>query len=174
MSIHSLLRHDMIPMMLVKLSRRNGKKFRGIKIKAQNVFHPVNVRRPGKSRCNESAKSTMRATQAASSSRVKRMLVAIRAFLPKEMKARSEKVIKLGSKSMHFASNLAVYAVRPAKANRATIPQSQPAYLIPIGKLSSPTPISTLRVSKSQQESSSQIESSQYALDRVEHCLGES
>jgi len=97
-----------MPMMLVKLKRRSGRKFSGIKMSAQNIFQPVSVKKPGNNRCNESAKRTMRATQAARSSSVKSTLVAIRAFRPKEMKARSENVIKLGSKSMHFANSFAV------------------------------------------------------------------
>lgn len=113
--------------------------------RAQKNFQPVRVKKSGNKRCKESAKRTIRATQAASSSRVKRTLVAIRAFRPKEMKARSEKVIRLGSRSMHFASSLAVYAVTAAQINKAVMPHNQPAYLIPIGKLNKPTPISTLR-----------------------------
>lgn len=94
--------------MLVKLNNLNGKKFNGTMMTAQMIFHPVTDRKPGNSRSRESAKRTMRATQAASSSSVKRILVAMRAFRPNEMKARSEKVIRLGSKSMHFANNFAV------------------------------------------------------------------
>jgi hypothetical protein len=131
-------------MMLVKLRSRSGRKFRGIKMKAQNVFQPVRDNRVGKRRWRESANRTMRATQAASSSSVNRILVAIRAFRPNEMKARSEKVIKLGSRSIHFASSFAVYAVKAAQTKSATMPHSQPAYLIPMGKLNNPTPINTL------------------------------
>lgn len=133
-----------MPMTLVTLNKRNGRKLRGIKITAQMIFHSVLDNKPLKSRSKESAKSTIRATQAASSSRVKRMLVAIRALRPKEMYARSEKVIRLGSRSMHFASSLAVYEVTAAALRSMTIPQSQPAYFMPMGKLKRPTPIRTL------------------------------
>lgn len=97
-----------MPIMLVKLNSLNGKKFSGTIITAHMIFHPVTDRKPGNRRSSESAKRTIRATQAASSSSVKRMLVAMRALRPNEMKARSEKVIKLGSKSMHFANSFAV------------------------------------------------------------------
>lgn len=130
--------------MLVTLNSRNGRKFRGINTKEQKTFQPVNVRKPGNKRCSESAKSTMRATQAASNSSVNRTLVAIRAFRPNEMKARSEKVIKVGSRSMHLASSFAVYAVNAAQPNKAVMPHIHPAYLMPMGRLSSPTPIKTL------------------------------
>ena len=103
-----LLKQENMPMMLVKLNKRKGRKFRGIMISAHTTFHSVTPRNPGNKRCRESAKRTIRATQAASSSRVNRILVAIRAFRPNEMKARSENVIKLGSRSMHFASSFAV------------------------------------------------------------------
>lgn len=103
-----LEKQQKMPIMLVKLNSLRGKKFSGTMITAQIIFHPVTDRKPGNSKSRESAKRTMRATQAASSSSVKRRLVAMRAFRPYEMKARSEKVIKLGSKSMHFANSFAV------------------------------------------------------------------
>jgi hypothetical protein len=131
--------------MLVKLNRRNGKKLRGIITKEQSIFHSVTDNESGKRRLNESAKSTMRATQAAASSSVNSTLVTRRALRPKEMKATSENVIRLGSRSMHLASSLAVQAVTAAQRNNEIIPQSQPAYLIPIGKLRRPMPIRTLR-----------------------------
>lgn len=74
-----------MPMMLVKLKNRNGRKFRGIKTMAQRIFHWTTDNMPLKRRSMESAKRTMRATQAASSSRVNRILVAIRALRPNEM-----------------------------------------------------------------------------------------
>jgi hypothetical protein len=115
-----------MPMKLVKLRSRKGRKFRGINIRAQRSFHCTRVRTPGKSKFNESANRTMSATQAATSSRVNSILVAMRAFWPNEMKATSLKLIKLESRSMHFANNLAVYAVTAAAPKRNNIPISQP------------------------------------------------
>lgn len=133
-----------MPIMLVKLRYLSGRKLRGIKIMEKMIFHWFTVKKPWNNSSMESAKRTMRATQAASNSRVKRILVAIRALRPKDMKARSEKVIRLGSRSIHLASSLAVYEVTAAAPKRVTMPQSQPAYLKPMGKLSRPTPIKTL------------------------------
>jgi hypothetical protein len=138
-------------MTLVKLSSRNGRKFRGIRMMEQNTFQPVTERKPGNRRSSDSAKSTISATHAASSSSVNKTLVAIRAFRPNEMKARSEKVMRLGSRSMHLARSLAVQAVTAAHRKSATMPQSQPAYLKPMGRLSKPTPIKTLSTQPSQQ-----------------------
>jgi hypothetical protein len=131
-------------MILVKLSRRSGRKFKGTMTIAQRTFHSFTVRAAGKSRVRVSAKSTIRATQAAINSSVNKILVARRACRPKEMKARSEKVIKLASRSMHFDNNLAVQAVTAAQETNAIIPHIHPAYLMPMGKLRSPTPMSTL------------------------------
>lgn len=128
----------------VKLRRDNGANCRGIMIKVQTTFHSVTVKAPGNNRANESAKRTIRATQAASSSRVNSTAVIIRAFLPKEINAMSEKVIIVGSRSMHLASSLAVQLVTAAQRSRAISPQTQPAYFSPIGRLSKPTPIKTL------------------------------
>jgi hypothetical protein len=72
-------------MTLVKLRKRSGRKFRGVRIKEQTTFHSVKVIVPGNRRVKESAKSTIRATQAATSSNVNRILVAMRAFRPKEI-----------------------------------------------------------------------------------------
>lgn len=47
---------------------------------------------------------------------------------------------------MHFASSLAVYEVTAAAAKRMTMPHSQPAYFMPIGRLKRPTPIRTLEI----------------------------
>lgn len=141
---NSLLKQQKIPTILVKLNSLNGKKFNGIKISEHTIFHRFTDKNPGNSKSSESANKTISATHAASSSSVNRMLVAIRAFLPNEINARSENVIKLGSRSMHLASSLAVYAVTVAARNNVTIPQSQPAYLKPIGKLRRPTPMRTL------------------------------
>lgn len=113
-------------------------------INVQTTFHAVTPRVSGNRRSRESAKSTMRATQAARSSSVKRILVITRALLPKEMYAMSEKVIKVGSRSMHLAKSLAVQLVIAAHRNKKVMPQTQPAYFNPIGKLSKPTPIKTL------------------------------
>lgn len=139
-----LLKQQKMPTMLVKLRNLSGKKFSGTTIIEHTTFQPLTDKKPGNSRSSESANRTISATQAASNSRVNRMLVAIRAFLPNEMKARSEKVIKLGSMSIHLARSFAVYAVTAAARNKVTMPQSQPAYLNPIGKLRRPTPMRTL------------------------------
>lgn len=56
----------------------------------------------------------------------------------------SENVIIVGSRSMHFANNLAVQLVTAAHKPSAINPQIHPAYFSPIGKLSKPTPINTL------------------------------
>jgi hypothetical protein len=141
---HALLRHARIPIILVKLNSLKGKKFRGISNRAQTTFHSVTDMAAGKRRLSESANSTIRATQAANSSSVKRMLVASLARGPNETKARSEKVMMAASSSMHLAKSLAVYAVMAADRNRVIEPQIQPAYLMPMGRLSRPTPMRTL------------------------------
>jgi hypothetical protein len=118
----------------------------------------VRLKEPGKSKTKESANSTISATHAANNSRVKRILVMSRALWPKEIKATSEKVITVGSKSIHLARSLAVQLVTVAPMKRVIIPQSQPAYFIPIGKLRRPTPIRTLlNVSTTDQESSGEV-----------------
>lgn len=134
-----------MPMTLVKLKYRNGRKFRGIKMIENRIFHWFTDRTPWDSSSMESAKRTSNATQAASSSKVNRILVAMRALRPNEMKAKSEKVMMLGSRSMHLARSFAVYDVTKAAARRVSMPHSQPAYLNPIGRLSRPTPIKTLK-----------------------------
>lgn len=129
----------------MKLRNRSGRKFSGIIIIEHMTFHCVTVKTAGKSRSSESAKRTMRATQAAKSSRVNRMLVAILAFGPKEMKARSEKVITIGSRSIHLARRLAVQDVTMAASVRMIRPHTHPAYFIPMGRESKPTPTKTLQ-----------------------------
>jgi len=133
-----------MPITLVKLRSLKGKKFKGINIRAHTIFQPVTDRTPGNRRASESAKSTIKATQAATSSSVKRMLVAILALRPNEMNAMSEKVIRLGSRSMHRARILAVQAVTAAQRKSEIMPHSQPAYFMPMGRLRRPTPIKTL------------------------------
>jgi hypothetical protein len=74
-----------MPITLVKLSSRNGRKFRGTKMMEQKIFQPVTDKNPGNKRSSESANSTISATHAASSSKVNNTLVAIRALRPNEI-----------------------------------------------------------------------------------------
>lgn len=74
-----------MPMMLVKLKYRNGRKFKGSSTMAKMIFHCTDDKTPWNRSSMESAKSTIRATQAASNSSVNKTLVAIRAFRPKDI-----------------------------------------------------------------------------------------
>jgi len=79
--VDSLLKHEKIPMTLLKLSNRRGANCKGIKRRPQRIFHSLTPT-PGIKRSRVSAKSTTKATHAANNSNVNRTLVAIRAFCP--------------------------------------------------------------------------------------------
>nr|POE65204.1 hypothetical protein CFP56_34871 [Quercus suber] len=100
-------KHDRMPRMLVKERKRSGTNPSGMMMIPQTIFHSVSPQ-PGMRASRESAKRTTNATQAAISSRLKRMEVVMRAQGPKETKARSAKVMRLLSTSAHLARSLAV------------------------------------------------------------------
>ncbi len=139
----SLPKQHIMPKTLVKLNNRKGTNPRGIRMIPQAIFHSTTPQ-PGIKASKLSENKITRATHAAIISRLNRMLVAIRAFEPNEMYARSAKVMSELSTSKHLARMPAVYDVTAAEKRRYPIPIIQPAYRMPRGKLSKPTPINTL------------------------------
>ncbi len=95
---------------------------------------------PGTKASKLSANKTTSATQVARSSKVKSKLVAIRAFCPKEAKARSANVINELSTSRHLARSFEAYEVVKAEIRKKPRPISQPLYLTASGRLSIPIP----------------------------------
>src|SRR5687767_13144390 len=85
-----------------------------------------------------------KATQAAINSRLKRADTITRARVPNDTYARSEYVMRLGSKFIHLASSLPVYDVTAAVRERINRPGIQPVIWRARGRLSSPTPIRAL------------------------------